>query len=104
MRALLDEVKDKTNQYQEKIKLIHTEAAKLKEKLNNAGRIIDLTDGGTDRKFLKTKADLYANEFLTEKAKYTLVEVTHHPDNDEEVVENVTLNGACCRTLEEGRE
>ncbi len=31
------------------------------------------------------------------------MEVTHNPETEEEVVENVVVNGACCRTLEEGK-
>ena len=61
--------------------MIHQEATKLKEKLASQARIIDLSDPNGERKFLKTKADLYAKEFLLEKGKYTLIEVTHNPEN-----------------------
>ena len=62
--------------------------------------MLDLQDKNGERKFMKTKADLYANTFLTEKSAYTLV-VVRKGENEEELVEPVVIDGACIRTLDE---
>lgn len=62
--------------------------------------MLDLEDKSGDRKFTKTKADQYANTFLSEKMPYVLGKIVKN-EQDEEEFKNVKIDGACVRTLEE---
>lgn len=61
---------------------------------------VDLTEKTSERKHLKASGDQYANTLLRERKAYVLVKITKGP-NDEDVVENIVIDGACIRTPEE---
>jgi len=64
--------------------------------------VFDLVDKTGERKFTKTKLDTIANTFLSDKGSYYLVKVTPpEPNETEEKVELVQLDGAPIRTIEE---
>jgi hypothetical protein len=63
-------------------------------------KTIDLSEKTGERKHLKQSADAYANSLLRERKAYVLVKL-RRGDNDEEIVENVVVDGACIRTPEE---
>lgn len=63
-------------------------------------KVLDLEDKSGDRKFVKTKADLYANTFLTEKMSYVLGKI-EKTENDDEEFKKINIDGAWVRTLEE---
>lgn len=49
---------------------------------------------------MKAQADQYATTLLRERKAYVLVKITKGA-NDEEIVEQITIDGACIRTPEE---
>lgn len=81
----LEEVKATIEKLQHKLELIQkttddlTEEAKLEKSL-------DLQDKSGDRKFMKTKAEQYANTFLSEKMTYTLGKLNKKENDEEEFV------------------
>ena len=59
-----------------------------------------MTEKTGDRKFLKKQEGEYANKILGERKAYVLVQVKKN-ENDEEITENIVVDGACIRTPEE---
>lgn len=62
--------------------------------------MIDLSEKTGERKHLKGSGDQYANTLLRERKAYVLVKIGKGT-NDEDVVENIVIDGACIRTPEE---
>lgn len=58
----------------QKIKMIK-DVAKRYENQADYPSVIDLIDSNEERKYIKTKKDIYANTYLTDKAGYDIVEV-----------------------------
>ena len=61
---------------------------------------MDLSEKTGERKHLKGSGEQYANTLLRERKAYVLVKL-RRGENDEEIVENVVIDGACIRTPEE---
>jgi len=61
---------------------------------------VDLSEKTGERKHLKGSGEQYANTLLRERKAYVLVKL-RRGENDEEIVENVVIDGACIRTPEE---
>ena len=53
-----------------------------------------------ERKYMKNSGDQYASNLLRERKQYVLAKIAKGA-NDEEVIENVVIDGACIRTPEE---
>ena len=60
---------------------------------------VELVDKAGERKFVKTKLDQQANEFLSDRGVYYLCAVK--PDAEEEEVEAIVHEGFPIRTVEE---
>ena len=60
---------------------------------------MDLTEKTSERKHLKASGESYANSLLRERKAYVLVKITKGP-TDEDVVENILIDGSCIRTPE----
>ena len=65
-------------------------------------KVIELSEKGAggERKFMKNSLDEFATELLRERKAYVLGQVKKN-ENDEEVVEPITIDGACMRTPDE---
>jgi hypothetical protein len=63
-------------------------------------KVVDLNEKTGERKNLKSSGDQYALSLLRERKAYVLVQLKKGA-NDEEVVENIVIDGACIRTPEE---
>jgi hypothetical protein len=61
---------------------------------------MELTEKEGERKFLKNSLDKNASELLRERKAYVLCHVKKN-DHDEEVIENIVIDGHCMRTPEE---
>lgn len=88
----LDQVKDTIKKLEDKLALIQTSQEKLLEEAK-VDKVLDLEDKSGERKYAKTKADLYANTFLSEKMSYTLGMVTKN-EQDEEEFKDIVIDGA----------
>ncbi len=63
-------------------------------------KVIDLCEKTGERKHMKGSADQYANGLLRERKAYVLTKISKGAA-DEEVIENIVIDGACIRTPEE---
>jgi hypothetical protein len=61
---------------------------------------VDLCETAGDRKHLKGSADSYANTLLRERKAYVLAKISKGA-GDEEIIDNIVIDGACIRTPEE---
>ena len=95
----LEEVKETIKKLDDKLKLIQTSMDEFAEEAK-LEKVLDLEDKSGERKYAKTKADQYANEFLSEKMTYVLGKIIRNEQEEEEFKE-VKIDGACVRTLEE---
>lgn len=95
----MEEVKDKITKLEAKLELIQKTADRLAEEAK-ADKVLDLEDKNGERKYVKTKADQYANTFLSEKMSYVLGKIVKN-EQDEDEFKDVKIDGACVRTLEE---
>lgn len=62
--------------------------------------MVDLIEKTGERKHLKASGEEYANTLLRDRKAYVLVKVSKG-ENDEEVIQNIVIDGACIRTPEE---
>ena len=88
----LEEVRGTIQKLDDKLSLIDKTMDQLSEEAK-ADKVLDLEDKNGERKFAKTKADLYANTFLTEKMSYVFGKVVK-TDNDEEEFQKIKIDGA----------
>lgn len=95
----MEEVKDKITKLEAKLELIQKTTDRLAEEAK-ADKVLDLEDKNGERKYVKTKADQYANTFLSEKMSYVLGKIVKN-EQDEDEFKDVKIDGACVRTLEE---
>lgn len=63
-------------------------------------KVIDLCEKTGERKNLKAIADQYPAGVLRERKAYVLSKISKGP-TDEEVIDNIVIDGACIRTPEE---
>lgn len=96
----LEELRSKIDAYQSKVKLCHRQCIKIEKE--GEGVQIDLKTKQDDRKFLRNALEERADTILGPKKAYVLVSVKKN-DNDDDVTEEVTLDGACIRTPEEDK-
>jgi len=97
----MEEVKKSLGLIHDKISAIEEKVKEVTEEWKGE-KVLDLLDANGERKFVKTKADLYATEFLTEKMFYSLSKVIPpKEEGEEETVDPITIDGALLRTLEE---
>lgn len=65
-------------------------------------KVVDLCEKTGERKHLKGSGDQYAHTLLRERKAYVLVQIKKGGANgEEELVENIVIDGACIRTPEE---
>ena len=97
----MEEVKKNLTLIADKITAIEDETKKITEE-RKSDKVLDLLDSNGERKVVKTKADLYATEFLTEKMYYSLAKVIEpEEEGAEETAEPITIEESLLRTLEE---
>lgn len=87
----LEEVKATIAKLETKLDLIQKTSEVLIEEAK-VEKVLDLQDKAGDRKYVKTKAELYANTFLTDKMSYVLGKVVNKDDDEE--VQLVKIDGA----------
>jgi hypothetical protein len=63
-------------------------------------RLIELLEKEGDRKFMRNSLQKYGNEMLRERKAYVLCHIKKGP-SDEDLVENIVIDGYCMRTPEE---
>ena len=85
--------------YTTKLKLLQEQQVKLAEE-ETKPKVVDLTEKTGERKHLKGSGDQYAMGLLRERKAFVLVKIGKGA-SDEEVVENIAIDGACIRTPEE---
>ncbi len=95
----IDELKKQIEAYNNKLKLLLENQTKMLDE-EQKPKVVDLIEKTGERKHLKASADQYATGLLRERKAYVLVKITKGA-NDEEVVENVVIDGGCIRTPEE---
>lgn len=95
----LEEVRTSIKKIEDKIEMIKKTIEDLGTE-STAEKVLDLEDKAGDRKFMKTKGDLYANTILTEKMSYIFGKVVKN-ETDEDEFKSIVINGACIRSLEE---
>jgi hypothetical protein len=89
----MEEVRQTIKKLEEKLAFIHKTAEELAVETVNDTKVLDLEDRTGDRKYAKTKADQYANEFLSEKMSYVLGKVIKNEQGEEEFKE-IKIDGA----------
>lgn len=82
-----------------KLKLLGEQMQKIQEE-EGKPKVVDLCEKTGERKHLKASADQYANSLLRERKAYVLSKIGKGA-GDEEVIENIVIDGACIRTPEE---
>lgn len=97
----LEEIRGTIKAYEEKVRLCGEQAAKVAAEAEQE-KVIELSEKGAggERKFMKNSLDEFATELLRERKAYVLGQVKKN-ENDEEVVEPITIDGACMRTPDE---
>ncbi|CDW81443.1 UNKNOWN [Stylonychia lemnae] len=100
--AQIDELKKQIEVYSGKLSALTEAQAKLAEE-EQKQKIVDLCEKTGERKHLRASGDQYAHTLLRERKAYVLVQIKKGA-NDEEVVENIVLDGGCIRTPEEDVE
>lgn len=63
-------------------------------------KVMELLEKEGERKFMKNSLDKNGTEMLRERKAYVLCHVKRN-DHDEEVIENIVIDGYCMRTPEE---
>ena len=86
-------------QYSHKAKLCQINAKKIDEE-EKSDKMIDLRTKTDERKFLRNALEERAEGVLGPKKAYVLVKVKKN-ENEEEVTEDVVIDGACIRTPDE---
>lgn len=101
LNAQLEEIKATVKAYEEKVKLCQEQAVKVAAEAEQE-KVIELSERGPggDRKFMKNSLDEMATELLRERKAYVLGQVKKN-EQEEEVVEQITIDGACMRTPDE---
>lgn len=82
-----------------KLKLLGEQMQKIQEE-EGKPKVVDLCEKTGERKHLKASADQYASSLLRERKAYVLSKIGKGA-GDEEVIENIVIDGACIRTPEE---
>lgn len=100
INAQMEAIKAAQGKILAKIETVQAKQAEVEQERMNEDKVLDLLDNTEQRKFVKTKADVYANEFLTEKMSYSLSKVTTNEAGEEEA-ESVSIDPSLVRTLEE---
>eukprot|EP00347_Sterkiella_histriomuscorum_P014639 403360114 len=95
----IDDLKKHIEAYSNKLKLLQEAQIKLAEE-ELKPKIVDLNEKTGERKHLKASGDSYAIQLLRERKAYVLTQIKKGA-NEEEVVENIVIDGACIRTPEE---
>ena len=110
LEAKLNESTGKIEKYEADMELLKQKVKLVKENLKrfakpeNYPKVIDLVDENGERKYIKTKKDIYANTYLADKAGFDVVEITISEDGkDTEEVKPIEIEGMCVRNLEEER-
>ena len=101
INAQLEEIRGTIKAYEDKVRLCVEQSAKVAAEAEQE-KVIELSEKGIggERKFMKNSLDEFATELLRERKAYVLGEVKKN-ENDEEVVEPITIDGACMRTPDE---
>ena len=63
-------------------------------------KFLELCEKTGERKHMRGSLDLNASEMLRERKAYVLCHIIKN-ENDEDVTENIVIDGACMRTPEE---
>jgi len=85
--------------YQDKVKLCAKEIKKV-ELEEQTDKVLDLKTKTDERKFMRNALGDRAEEMFGGKKAYVLVKI-RKDEKDEEVIEEVVIDGACIRTPEE---
>ncbi|KRX01913.1 hypothetical protein PPERSA_05752 [Pseudocohnilembus persalinus] len=100
----INEFKEFQEKYKEKINKIKESVKRYFGYLEDQDLIIELLDKGGERKFVKTKQDLVANEFLADQNTYVLALVKPAQTEDaEDEIMVCDLDGGSIRTCEEDK-
>ena len=97
----LEEIRGTIKAYEDKVRLCVEQTAKVAAEAEQE-KVIELSERGIggERKFMKNSLDEFATELLRERKCYVLGQVKKN-EQDEEVVEPITIDGACMRTPDE---
>ena len=99
----IEEVRAQIKAFEEKVRLCQAETTK-KALEAEAEKVVELCERTGERKHMKQQLDQNATELLRERKAYVLCQikqVKRDDANEEEVVENIVIDGACIRTPEE---
>lgn len=99
INAQIEEIKKQCDALAAKLKLLSEQQAKILEE-EGKPKVIDLLEKTGERKSLKGAGDQYANSILRERKAYVLAKISKGAA-DEEVIDNIVIDGACIRTPEE---
>lgn len=86
-------------QYTQKVKLCQINAKKVEED-EKTEKALDLRTKTDERKFLRNALEERADGILGPKKAYVLVKIKKN-ENDDEITEDIVIDGACIRTPDE---
>ena len=84
-----------------KIEAIKSKGEDIIKERDDQNKVLDLLDASSERKFMKTKGEEYAHEFLAEKTIYQLAKVITNEEDESESTEEIVIDPALVWTYEE---
>lgn len=99
VQAQIEELKKQMDLYSNKLKHLQDYQVKVSEE-EAKPKVIELCEKTGERKHLKASGEQYATGLLRERKAYVLVQIKKGA-NEEDVLENIVIDGACIRTPEE---
>ncbi len=93
-------MKVQIDQYQAKVNLCGVNTAKVAAD-SEAKKVIELCERTGERKHINQSLDETASTLLRDRKAYILAKVTKHETTEEEILENIVVDGACIRTPDE---
>ena len=96
----LDELKVVIDQYQAKVNLCQANSAKIQAD-SEAKKVIELCERTGERKHIHQSLDELASTLLRDRKAYVLSKITKSETTEDEIVENIVVDGACIRTPDE---
>ncbi len=90
----IKEVRDIQAKILLKIEAIKQKGEDIIKERDDENKVLDLLDASSERKFVKTKGDTYAHEFLAELTIYALAKVIVNEEDESETTEEVVLDPA----------
>ena len=94
IKKQIEENRSTQEKIQGKIDAVKAKQGEIEDE-RGQDKVLDLSDQAGERKFMKSKADEQASEFLTGKCRYQLQRITKNAETEEEEAEGIVIEKSC---------